>query len=65
MKTLVASNKRNCPICSCSEKNLLFEQNFNNKVISLMENYDVVLCKNCGFVYADNIPSAAVAAACS
>ena len=24
-----------------------------------MENYDVVVCENCGFVYADNIPSQA------
>lgn len=50
---------RFCPICSCSEKALLYKQNFNNKVISLIENYDVVVCKNCGFVYADNIPSQA------
>lgn len=48
---------RFCPICSCSEKILLYKQNFNNKVISLMESYDVVVCKDCGFVYADNIPS--------
>ena len=50
---------RFCPICSCSEKTHLYKQNFNNKDISLMENYDVVVCKNCGFVYADNIPSQA------
>ena len=48
---------RSCPICSCPEKTFLYKQNFNNKVISLMESYDVVVCKNCGFVYADNIPS--------
>lgn len=50
---------RFCPICCCSEKTLLYQQNFNNKVIALMENYDVVVCKNCGFVYADNIPAQA------
>ena len=50
---------RFCPICFCSEKTFLYKQNFNNKVISLMENYDVVVCKDCGFVYADNIPSQA------
>lgn len=47
---------RICPICSCSKKTFLYKQNFNNKDISLMDNYDVVVCKGCGFVYADNIP---------
>lgn len=47
---------RSCPICFCSEKTHLYKQNFNNNVISLMKSYDVVICKNCGFVYADNIP---------
>ena len=50
---------RSCPICSCSEKKFLYNQKFNNKVISLMDNYDVVVCENCGFIYADNIPSQA------
>jgi SAM-dependent methyltransferase len=50
---------RLCPICSCSGKAFLYKQNFNNKVISLMDNYDVVVCDSCGFVYADNIPSQA------
>jgi SAM-dependent methyltransferase len=48
---------RDCPICFCSEKTVLYKQNFNSKVISLMQNYDVVVCDNCGFTYADNIPS--------
>lgn len=47
---------RLCPICSCSKKTFLYKQNFNNKVISLMDNYDVVVCDSCGFAYADNIP---------
>ena len=50
---------RNCPICSSFEKEFIYKQNFNSKVISLMDNYDVVVCRNCGFVYADNIPSQA------
>lgn len=50
---------RFCPICSCLEKTFLYKQNFNNKTISLIENYNVVVCKNCGFVYAENIPSQA------
>jgi len=48
---------RFCPICSCENKTFIYRQNFNNKEISLVENYDVVVCVNCGFVYADNIPS--------
>ncbi|MEW6087958.1 MAG: class I SAM-dependent methyltransferase [bacterium] len=51
--------KRCCPICSCLEKTILYKQNFNNKAISLIENYDVAVCKDCGFGYADNIPSQA------
>ena len=66
LKSFMSLNKKNelkmnrfCPICSCSEKTFLYKQNFNNRVISLMDNYDVVVCKDCGFVYADNIPSQA------
>lgn len=49
--------KRSCPICSCSQKTFIYEQNFGNKAIALMDKYDVVICKDCGFVYAENIPS--------
>jgi len=49
---------RLCPICSYNKKNLIFEQKFcENKEIALLNRYDVVVCKNCGFVYADKIPS--------
>ena len=46
---------RSCPICSSSEKTVLYTQDFHNKIIALMDRYDVVVCKDCGFVYADNI----------
>lgn len=49
--------KRACPICSDKKKKIIFHQCFNNKVISLMSKYDVVVCNTCGFIYADNIPS--------
>ncbi|MBU4300074.1 class I SAM-dependent methyltransferase [archaeon] len=49
-------NERVCPICKCSEKTHLYKQNFNNDVISPITGYDVVVCKKCGFAYADNIP---------
>lgn len=50
---------RLCPICSSTKKTLLYMQHFNNKVISLMDKYDIVVCDSCGFAYADNIPSQA------
>ena len=55
----ITNSKRDCPICSCPEKTFLYKQNFNNTAISLIDNYDVVVCMNCGFVYAENIPSQA------
>lgn len=50
---------RDCPICSCSEKTLLFKQKFSEKTIFLMDGYDVVVCEKCGFAFADRIPSQA------
>ena len=47
---------RNCPICSSPDKEHLYRQDFHNKAVSLMKTYDVEVCTNCGFVYADNIP---------
>ncbi len=38
------------------EKNNIFKQNFGSNAIAIMDGYDVVACKNCGFVYSDNIP---------
>lgn len=48
---------RNCEICNSNKKKILYEQNFYNQTISPMEKYDVCICKECGFIYADNIPS--------
>ncbi|MBF0521252.1 MAG: class I SAM-dependent methyltransferase [Nitrospirae bacterium] len=52
----MVNKARCCPICFSAEKVCLYKQNFNNDVISLMDSYDVVVCSNCGFAYADNIP---------
>jgi SAM-dependent methyltransferase len=50
--------ERKCPICNNNEKRLLFKQNFSSISNStLMNNYDVVACKNCGFCFADQIPA--------
>jgi SAM-dependent methyltransferase len=47
---------RSCPICSSSKKTLIYKQKFTNSGISLMKGYDIVVCKTCGFVFADKIP---------
>jgi len=59
MKLMIQGVKMNrlCPICACADKTFIYKQNFNNKVVSLTESYDVVVCGECGFTYADNIPS--------
>lgn len=58
LKKITTEKARACPICVCPKKTLLYKQNFNkNSDISLMEKYDVVVCKKCGFVFADGIPS--------
>ena len=48
---------RICPICSSTDKKLLYVQRFNGDAVSLMGAYDVVACKACGFAFADNIPA--------
>jgi 2-polyprenyl-3-methyl-5-hydroxy-6-metoxy-1,4-benzoquinol methylase len=47
-----------CEICSGVDLEFLYYQNFNNTSgISLMKSYDVCFCKNCGFIFANNIPT--------
>jgi len=48
---------RPCPICACPQRRLLYRQNFQENSVSLLAGYEVVVCKDCGFVYADKIPS--------
>lgn len=48
--------RRACSICNSQRKKFLTHQRFyslSNKNFS----YDIVACKDCGFVYADNTPS--------
>jgi len=48
---------RKCPICNNSKHKLMFEQKFALiDGVSFLDGYDVVSCKQCGFVYASNIP---------
>jgi SAM-dependent methyltransferase len=48
---------RSCPICNSEHHELLYSQKFIAMSSgSLLESYNVVVCKSCGFGYADNIP---------
>ena len=52
---------RACPICACSRKRVLFEQRFGElSEGSLLTRYDLVVCEDCGFAFADGIPDQAV-----
>jgi SAM-dependent methyltransferase len=49
--------ERRCPICDGIKSDLLFQQHFSS--ISgggVMSGYSVVICQECGFAFADNIP---------
>jgi len=50
-------NDRNCSICGSKEKYLLLQQNFTRiSDINLVDHYDINVCKDCGFCFADKIP---------
>jgi SAM-dependent methyltransferase len=49
---------RKCQVCGASDPKELFKQEFANiDGVSFLDGYDVVCCRRCNFVYADNIPS--------
>jgi SAM-dependent methyltransferase len=57
-KMIADSWQRLCPICSSSQRELLFAQHFESiKGVSLIDGYEVVVCGNCGLVFAGGIPS--------
>jgi SAM-dependent methyltransferase len=48
---------RNCPVCNGAEKRLLFHQSFGAlSQGSLLAGFDLVVCKDCGAGYADDVP---------
>jgi SAM-dependent methyltransferase len=50
--------KRDCPICQSQQKKCLYKQNFSTLSGNLqLAGYDVVICADCGFAYADHIPN--------
>ena len=48
---------RKCPICNSSNKTVLFDVNFLNETnanYSLPQTNSIVICRECGFAFADN-----------
>jgi 2-polyprenyl-3-methyl-5-hydroxy-6-metoxy-1,4-benzoquinol methylase len=51
------TSERNCPVCHSHKRELIFHQQFTGiSDGSLLDSYDLAVCKKCGFAYADNIP---------
>ncbi|NMC64440.1 MAG: methyltransferase domain-containing protein [SAR324 cluster bacterium] len=49
--------ERECSVCGSVKKKVLFQQSFAFAPEgSLLDGYDVVICLNCGFGFADKIP---------
>lgn len=49
--------KRSCPICRSPRSTVLSSQAFDQlSDVHLLDGYDVVLCADCGFGFADKIP---------
>jgi SAM-dependent methyltransferase len=58
MRPSADRSKRTCAICGCPATRTLFHQQFAaTAAITLLQEYDVVACEQCGFCYADGIPS--------
>jgi SAM-dependent methyltransferase len=53
----VRTRRRACPCCGASAPELLYAQRFSGVAGgSLLAGYDVVVCRACGFGFADNLP---------
>lgn len=49
--------KRNCEICRSNQKRYIYSPVFNLPGQRKPFKYNITLCKRCGFLFADNIPS--------
>jgi SAM-dependent methyltransferase len=48
---------RGCPVCGCKQSTLLFQQSFEQlSGAHLLSGYDVVICRECGAGFAENLP---------
>ena len=50
----MVGTSRKCATCGSNDKIRLFEQKFST--VCLLEGYTVVVCEQCGFAFADDIP---------
>lgn len=48
---------RACPICGGENRQQLYRRKFTKLSGALLDGYDVVCCANCGFCFADDLPS--------
>ena len=48
---------RSCAVCGSLRKLILFKQEFVETACAPFTGYDVVVCQDCGFIFADMIPS--------
>jgi 2-polyprenyl-3-methyl-5-hydroxy-6-metoxy-1,4-benzoquinol methylase len=56
----IINMKRKCEVCRSERSKLLFQQHFSTMSSnSLLDGYDVVVCQDCGFTFANNIPDQA------
>jgi SAM-dependent methyltransferase len=55
--TKTMATARKCAVCGNDRKRRLFEQKFST--VCLLEGYTVVVCEQCGFAFADDIPEQA------
>jgi SAM-dependent methyltransferase len=50
-------SRRLCPICDCDRGSNLLKQSFSSMTNAMsVTGYDLVVCLNCGFVFADGVP---------
>lgn len=49
-------SKRNCPICGKDNKTVLHRQKLAPSETTIIGSYDVVVCLDCGFAFADDLP---------
>ena len=53
----MSNSIRPCHVCGGKQRTLLFKQHFSGLSSgSFLEGYDVCVCRDCGFVFADNLP---------
>jgi 2-polyprenyl-3-methyl-5-hydroxy-6-metoxy-1,4-benzoquinol methylase len=55
--TILLMPQRPCPICNSLKKTILYKQKFPNISQQVLHGYEVVVCQDCGFAFADRIPS--------